>query len=182
MNRSVCPPPIATGVPLRDLHLAWPDLWALLEPAVRRTPDKPDVLARLIAHDAQLWAVYEDDKAIAAIVTQITLICPCLSSVTRSAEDDGASTCAEVSADGSESEALRSSAGAEKGCRLWLIGGRRVREWCPDFLCKLEPWARSMGCVALWGSGREGWDRLVKRMGGSRVGTIAGFPAWERRL
>jgi hypothetical protein len=161
MNRSICSQPVATGVPLRDLHLAWPDLWALLEPAVWRTPDKPDVLARLIAHDAQLWAVYEDNKAIAAVVTQITLL--------RRCED-------------SEGEALRSSVGAEKGCRLWLIGGSRVREWCPDFLCKLEPWARSMGCVALWGSGREGWDRLVKRMNGSRIGTIAGFPAWERRL
>ena len=53
---------IATGIPLRDLHLAWPDLWPLLEPAVRRTPDKPDVLARLIARDAQLWAVYDDGQ------------------------------------------------------------------------------------------------------------------------
>lgn len=145
---------IATGIPLRDLHLAWPELWPLLEPAVRRTPDKPDVLARLIARDAQLWAVYEDDKAIAAIVTQVTC------------ERDG------------------------KRCRLWLVGacpeaarrGSRMREWAADFLCKLELWARSLGCIALWGSGREGWDRIVKRMGGSRIGTIAGFPAWERRL
>ena len=152
---------VATGIPLRDLHLAWPDLWPLLEPAVRRTPDKPDVLARLIARDAQLWAVYDEDRAIAAIVTQITLLRPF-----------GAS----------EGEALRSSAGAEKGCRLWLIGGSRVRAWAADFLCKLELWARSLGCVALWGSGREGWDRIVKRMGGTNIGTIAGFPAWERRL
>jgi hypothetical protein len=152
MNCSACSRPVATGVPLRDLHLAWPDLWPLLAPAVRRTPDKPDVLARLIAREAQLWAVYDDDKAIAAIVTQITL---------RSAE---------------------ASEGSGRGCRLWLIGGSRLREWAADFLCKLELWARSLGCVALWGSGREGWDRIVKRMGGSRIGTIAGFPAWERRL
>jgi hypothetical protein len=151
----------STGIPLRDLHLAWPDLWPLLEPAVRRTPDKPDVLARLIARDAQLWAVYDGDEAIAAIVTQITLLRPC-----------GAS----------EGEALRSSEGAKKGCRLWLVGGSRLREWAPEFLCKLELWARSLGCVALWGSGREGWDRIVKRMGGTSIGTIAGFPAWERRL
>jgi len=172
----------STGIPLRDLHLAWPDLWPLLEPAVRRTPDKPDVLARLIARDAQLWAVYDGDEAIAAIVTQITLLRPCLSSVARSAQEDGASACAEASADGSEGEALRSSEGAKKGCRLWLVGGSRLREWAPEFLCKLELWARSLGCVALWGSGREGWDRIVKRMGGTSIGTIAGFPAWERRL
>jgi hypothetical protein len=151
----------STGIPLRDLHLAWPDLWPLLEPAVRRTPDKPDVLARLIARDAQLWAVYDDDKAIAAIVTQITLGRPF------------------ATLGGSPSEA---SEGSERGCRLWLIGGSRVAEWAADFLCKLELWARSLGCVALWGSGREGWDRIVKRMGGTSVGTIAGFPAWERRL
>jgi hypothetical protein len=112
------------------------------------------VLARLIARDAQLWAVYDDGKAIAAIVTQVTC-------------DLG-----------------------EKRCRLWLIGacpeaarsGCRVSAWAADFLCKLELWARALGCVALWGSGREGWDRIVKRMGGTRIGTIAGFPAWERRL
>ena len=57
------------GISLRDLHLVWPDLWPLLEPAVKRSPDKPDVLARLIARDAQLWAVYEGDRPVAAIVT-----------------------------------------------------------------------------------------------------------------
>jgi hypothetical protein len=61
----------ATGIPLRDLHLVWADLWPLLEPAVKRSPDKPDVLARLIAGDAQLHAVYEDDAPVAAIVTTI---------------------------------------------------------------------------------------------------------------
>jgi len=138
---------LATGIPLRDLHLAWPELRPLLEPAVRRTPDKPDVLARLIARDAQLWAVYDDyDRAVAAIVTQITC------------QSDG------------------------KRCRLWLVGGSRVPAWADDFLCKLELWARSLGCVALWGAGREGWDRIVKRKGGTSIGTIAGFAAWERRL
>jgi hypothetical protein len=47
---------------LRDLHHVWADLWPLLEPAVKRSPDKPDVLARLIARDAQLWAIYESDS------------------------------------------------------------------------------------------------------------------------
>ena len=144
----------ATGIPLRDLHLVWPDLWPLLEPAVKRTPDKPDVLARLIARDAQLWAVYPsaslragDGRApVAAIVTQITI------------SDD------------------------QKRCRLWLIGGSRVREWVGDFLAKVEDWARSLECVALWGSGREGWARIVNKLGGRSVGTVDGFPAWERRL
>lgn len=63
----------ATGIPMRHLHLAWPDLWPLLQPAVKRTPEKPDVLARLIAGDAQLWAIYEAGSPVAAVVTQITL-------------------------------------------------------------------------------------------------------------
>jgi hypothetical protein len=63
----------ATGIPLRHLHLVWSDLWPLLEPAVKRSPDKPDVLARLIACDAQLWAVYDGPAPVAAIVTQIQI-------------------------------------------------------------------------------------------------------------
>jgi hypothetical protein len=31
------------GISLRDLHHVWPDLWPLLEPAVKRSPDEPDV-------------------------------------------------------------------------------------------------------------------------------------------
>ena len=61
----------ATGIPLCDLHLAWPELWPLLEPAVKRSADRPDVLARLIARDAQLWAIHEDGKPVAAVVTMI---------------------------------------------------------------------------------------------------------------
>ena len=63
----------ATGIPLRHLHLVWSELWPLLEPAVKRSPDKPDVLARLIASDAQLWAVYDGPVPVAAIVTQIQI-------------------------------------------------------------------------------------------------------------
>jgi hypothetical protein len=62
---------IATGLPLHHLHLVWSDLWPLLEPAVKRSPDKPDVLARLLFNEAQLWAIYDADVPVAAIVTQI---------------------------------------------------------------------------------------------------------------
>jgi hypothetical protein len=64
---------LATAIPLRHLHLVWSDLGPLLEPAVKRSPDKPDVLARLLFHDAQLWAVYDAGLPVAAIVTQIQL-------------------------------------------------------------------------------------------------------------
>lgn len=173
MSRSASSRPVATGIPLQDLHLVWADVWPLLAPAIQRTPDKPDVLARLLVRDAQLWVVYDDDKPVAAIVTQITLL-------RRYAASESMSSIGPSGT--SEDDALRSSSGAEKGCRLWLVGGSRVNEWAAELLAKLELWARSLGCVALWGSGREGWDRIVRRMGGSRMGTIAGFPAWERRL
>ena len=62
---------IATGIPLHHLHPVWSDLWPLLEPAAKRSPDKPDVLARLLFNDAQLWAIYDADVPVAAIVTQI---------------------------------------------------------------------------------------------------------------
>ena len=62
---------IAKAIPLRHLRLVWSDLWPLLEPAVKRWPDKPDVLARLLFNDAQLWAIYDADVPVAAIVTQI---------------------------------------------------------------------------------------------------------------
>src|ERR1700722_4949901 len=62
---------IATAIPLRHLRLVWSDLWPLLEPAVKRSPDKPDVLARLLFNDAQLWAIYDADVPVAAIVTQV---------------------------------------------------------------------------------------------------------------
>ena len=101
----------------------------------------------------RLWAVYEGDRPIAAVVTQITL--------------------------GWSSEAA--ARGCLRSARADILF-RRVREWADELLIKLELWARSLGCVALWGSGREGWDRIVERMGGTSIGSIAGFPAWERRL
>jgi hypothetical protein len=134
-----------TGIPLRDLHVVWPDLWPLLEPAVQRTPDKPDVLARLIAGDAELWAVYEDGRPVAAITTWITL-------------------------------------DPEKRCRIWLVGGSRVRDWVGDFLPKVEAWARGLGCVALYASGRDGWTRLAKNMGWEPVDPVDGFLTWQWRL
>ena len=68
------------GIPLRYLHEVWGELWPLIELAAKRSPDfsagdcaGPDVLARLIAGDAQLWAIYEGDTPVAAIVTTIQL-------------------------------------------------------------------------------------------------------------
>ena len=144
---------IATAIPLRHLRLVWSDLWPLLEPAVKRSPDKPDVLARLLFNDAQLWAVYDADVPVAAIVTQIQI--------------------------GGPSTALKTG---EKRCLIWLVGGSRLREWAVDFIAKVEDWARSLGCVALRGVGRPGWARIVKKFGGVSVDAVDGLPAWERRI
>jgi hypothetical protein len=65
---------IAAGITLRHLHLVWPDLWPMLEPATLLAPEKPDVLGRLLSQHAQLWAIVEDGSPVAAIVTEITLL------------------------------------------------------------------------------------------------------------
>ena len=73
--------------------------------------------------------------------------------------------------------------GEEKRCLLWLIGGSRVKEWAADFLAVCEAWARdTMGCAALWGAGRAGWVRIVKKFGGLDIGVVDGQPAWQRRI
>ncbi|HEX9559041.1 MAG TPA: hypothetical protein VF991_21285 [Reyranella sp.] len=154
---------IAGGIPLRDLHLVWHELWPLLEPAVKRSPnysavtragaDAEWLLARLIARDAQLWAVYEGATPVAAIITTV-----------------------QVAAHST------SSGQAEKRCLIWLVGGSRLGEWAADFLAKVEAWARSLGCVALWGAGRKGWTRMAEKFGGRSIGIIDGQLAWERRF
>lgn len=56
-------------VPVHRLHEAWADLGPLLEPAVMSSPDKPNVLAELMAHRADLWGIYENGKPVAAVLT-----------------------------------------------------------------------------------------------------------------
>jgi hypothetical protein len=46
----------------------------------------------------------------------------------------------------------------------------------------IEAWARELGCVALWGAGRAGWVRIVKKFGGVDIGIVDGQPAWQRRI
>ena len=70
----------------------------------------------------------------------------------------------------------------EKRCRLWLVGGSRMREWAADFMASIEPWAKSWGCRAVWGTqNRPGWARIVRAMGGEQVETESG-PVWLRRI
>ena len=69
-----------------------------------------------------------------------------------------------------------------KGCRLWLVGGVRMNEWAAEFLDKIEPWARSMGCSVVWGApSRIGWRRIVAAMGGEQI-EMDGRPVWARKL
>lgn len=71
----------------------------------------------------------------------------------------------------------------EKRCRIWLVGGARLKEWAEGFLSAIETWARGEGCVAIWGTqSRRGWLRLVKKFGGEDAGIINGEPAWLRRI
>ena len=67
---------IVTGIPLRDVGPIWRHAWPLLERAATRTDGgtEEEVIQRLLQGDAQLWGVFDDDEAIAAITTQVTLI------------------------------------------------------------------------------------------------------------
>lgn len=128
--------------------LAWPSLWPMLERAARRTPNLAESRVRKLIDggEAQLWAIIDDGKPVAAVATQITLQ-------------------------------------PEKRCRLWLVGGTRLSAWAPAFLATVEPWARELGCVALWGTqSRAGWARIVRRCGGEKINTADGEPAWARRI
>ena len=73
-------------------------------------------------------------------------------------------------------------AGDERRCLLWLIGGSRARDWADGLLARVEPWARGLGCSALWGSGRRGWARLVEPRGFERIADLNGQPTWQRRI
>jgi hypothetical protein len=134
------------AIPAERLHVVWHELAPLLERAVKRSADKPDLVAHLLAGEAQLWAIYDGDQPVAAIVTRI-----------QQTHD-------------------------ERRCLLWLVGGGRVGEWAVESLTELETWARSLGCVALWGCGRRGWARVVGKFGGTSIGLFNGEPAWERRI
>lgn len=55
----------------RYLSEMWHELWPLLKPAVEKSAEQINVLADLKAHNAQLWAVYENGRPVAAVVTRI---------------------------------------------------------------------------------------------------------------
>jgi len=70
----------------------------------------------------------------------------------------------------------------DKGCRLWLVGGKSMVEWAADFLATVEPWACSLGCAHVWGTqSRAGWRRIVRQFGGEPT-IVDGKPSWMRRL
>jgi hypothetical protein len=59
-----------------ELAQAWPTLWPMLERAARRTAGgtESEVRAVIESGHAELWAVLEDGRPIAAVTTQITLV------------------------------------------------------------------------------------------------------------
>jgi hypothetical protein len=71
----------------------------------------------------------------------------------------------------------------EKRCRVWLVGGSRMTEWVGDFLGKVEPWARSYGCKAIWGTqSRAAWVRIGRLLGCEPIEPFEGIPAWGKRI
>lgn len=71
----------------------------------------------------------------------------------------------------------------ETRCRVWLVGGARMIEWLPAFLGTVEPWARSLGCKAIWGTqSRRAWVRISRLLGCEPIEPFEGTPSWGRRL
>jgi hypothetical protein len=62
------------SIHLHALPYAWPQLWPMLEPVAKRIDKTESDVRRVIeSGHAQLWAIAEKGKPIAAVVTQITL-------------------------------------------------------------------------------------------------------------
>lgn len=146
------------AIPCRDLGLLWRDAWPLLERAATRTNGgtEEEVAQTLLRGDAQLWCVFDGEED--------------LSSVVPKERRRIAAVTTQITLIG------------EKGCRLWLVGGSRMAEWADDFLAKVEPWARSLGCTHVWGTqSRAGWQRIVRLFGGEPV-IVDGKASWMRRF
>jgi hypothetical protein len=136
----------------------WRDAWPLLERAATRTNGgtEEEVFQTLLRGEAQLWSVFDSEGG--------------LSSVAPKERRRIAAVTTQITLIG------------EKGCRLWLVGGSRMADWADDFLAKVEPWARSLGCTHVWGTqSRAGWQRIVRLFGGEPV-IVDGKASWMRRF
>jgi hypothetical protein len=45
-------------------------------------------------------------------------------------------------------------------CRIWLVGGRRMKTWVDAAHAEIEAFARQHGCAFLTGGMRRGWLRI----------------------
>lgn len=143
----------AARFPLAQLHLAWPILWPMLEAAVKRSPDFSQ--AQPGARPDLLAELLAERAQLWGIGENGQAVAGVVTKITTE---------------------------PEKRCLLWLVGGSRVKEWAADFMATVEPWARSQGCVAVWGCGRKGWARIVPLFGGAAIADHNGMPAWERKI
>lgn len=48
-----------------------------------------------------------------------------------------------------------------KACRVFLVGGRRLRDWLRPMNALLESFARAHGCDFMEGGARRGWARAA---------------------
>jgi hypothetical protein len=62
------------NIHLHALPFAWPQLWPMLEAAASQVDLTEKEVRRIIeSGHAELWAIAEDGKPVAAVVTQVTL-------------------------------------------------------------------------------------------------------------
>lgn len=99
------------GVELDSLAAVWPIVKPMLVPALDRGETALGLLADLMAEEAQLWAIYEHGKIIAAVVTEVL------------EEDDGRRECNIWAAGGT-------------GINRWADYVEMIEDWARENGCR----------------------------------------------
>ena len=65
---------IATGINPIYIELAWPQLWAAIEPAYRLSKEQPgpqEILRQIKNRELTAWCVFDDNKLVAGILVRL---------------------------------------------------------------------------------------------------------------
>lgn len=99
-----------TGVPVGNIAALWLHVEPMLKPALAQGETTGEVLTAIYRQEAQLWCVFENNEAIAAIVTEIVT------------EDDGRKVCNIWAAGGT-------------GINMWFDFLATIEDWAAENGC-----------------------------------------------
>lgn len=55
-----------------------------------------------------------------------------------------------------------------RSCSIEYISGEGVEDWLEDGFTVISKYAKEMGCSRMEGHGREGWSRIIDKLGWSK--------------